>query len=197
MAGLIVLGRHGPSSCIVGGRHTRDGVMQSRVDYDVAGVRSSSRPPEELRRLATVADAIVSSDLRRAVEAAGCLAGERPVTSCSLLREIPLDIPRVQGRLPIGLWEVLIHLKWAYDIARGQDLALAEQLRVQAAADWLVAQAADSNTLGVTHGVMRRALSRQLTTLGWRRQRVLGGHRPWSAWFFEAAETRVSPAPPR
>ena len=197
MAGLIVLVRHGPSSHSFGGRCTRDGVAQSRVDYDLAGIQSSSPPPEELRRLATTAAAIVSSDLLRAVESARCLAGERPITASPLLRELPLDIPRVPGRLPIGLWEALIHLKWAYDIARGRELAPAQHVRVQAAAEWLVGQAGESTVLGVTHGVMRRSLSRHLATLRWSRQRVHGGYRPWSAWLFAAAETRASPASSR
>src|SRR5438270_1371474 len=101
MAGLILLVRHGPSSHVTRGSHTREGLAQVRAASDLAGIQSSSEPPDTLRRLAASANTIVSSDLPRAVESARRLVGERVVTASPLLREIDLDIPGVPGRFPL------------------------------------------------------------------------------------------------
>ena len=190
MVGRIVLVRHGPSSYTPRGLHDRDGVDQCRAAYDIAGILPESQPPLQLQRVATTATHVVSSDLVRAIESCRRLAGERGAITSPLLREIPLDIPRVRARLPLMAWEALIHLKWAYEIVRGRDLAPSQRAQAREAAAWLISLSTrDSVVVAVTHGAIRRAISGQLRALEWTRQHVDGGYRPWSAWTFERAAT--------
>jgi broad specificity phosphatase PhoE len=183
----IVLVRHGPSAHTVRGRHSRDDILRWRDDYDRAGIQSHSEPPVSLRRIVADADVVVTSSMRRALESGQRLAIDRPIATSALLAELPLHVPRVGGRFPLGVWGAFIHANWLLGMARGNALSPSHRRQVEDAAMWLMRQAPAATVLAVTHGVMRRELSRHLVTTGWTRTRTERGYQPWSAWFFEPA----------
>jgi broad specificity phosphatase PhoE len=195
MAPRIVLVRHGPTACQhASGLLNRDGVLRWREAYDAAGI-AADRPPEPLMHLASQATHIIASDIPRAIRSAESLAPARKIIRSELLRETPLAIPRWPTRLPLGIWEGLVHLCWSYRILRGTDVNDTERGRAAAAADWLTTLVAeDSTALVVTHGVFRRVLANQLLARGWTGSERRGGYAPWSSWSFYLLPPRLDAA---
>lgn len=193
MAPCLVLVRHGPTAH----RHdrrmvTRDGMLRSREACDRSGIATDA-PPPWVTHLAAQATHIVASDLLRAVMSAELLVPARPVVTSQLLRESPLAIPRWPTRLPVPVWEGLVHVCWRFRILCGTDQSPAERNRAAAAADWLTALVAHdgSTALAVTHGVFRRLLAKQLLARGWASPERRAGYAPWSAWTFHITRTRL------
>lgn len=195
MAPCLVLVRHGPSAHRHdGGMVSRDGMMRWRETYDRSGIRAG-RPPTWLTHLAGQAKHVVASDLPRAVMTAEALVPARTVITSELLRESPLAIPRWPTRLPVPVWDGLVHVCWSCRILRGTDVSSAEQARAAAAADWLSTLVAHdrSTAVVVTHGVFRRLLTKQLVARRWSGQERRAGYAPWSAWTYSVTRTAQSP----
>jgi broad specificity phosphatase PhoE len=152
---------------------------------DAVGIEPLSQPPSRLIDLADEATHLIASDLPRAIESAQRLANGRQVHVSSLLREIPLPIPNVSGRLPLWMWGTLIHLRWSYCIARGTDASSSDVARVASAVEWLAHfTSGDTLAVVVTHGVFRRLMAKEVVRMGWRSDGRHGGYSPWSSWHF-------------
>jgi broad specificity phosphatase PhoE len=168
-----------------------------RAAYDEAGVVSQDPPPDLLKEAIRSAH-FVASDLPRAVESAEMLAAGNPVIVSPLLREIPLHIPQLPLRLPVGAWGAAISMAWGYRILTGADATREDITRARAAARWLEGVAStnatsdapgDSTTVVVTHGGFRRLLAKHLADAGWTlvsERRSLRRYRNWSAWALSA-----------
>ena len=186
MAAQIILVRHGPSAHI----HSdwmidHHGIQSWRSAYDLAGIQSNSQPPTQLLQIADSATHIIASDLLRCVASAERLAPQREIQKSELLREVPLRLPHWPTRLPLIVWEFLIHVAWSYRIVRGIDSTEQDRTRAAAAAKWLGQIATNGSTaLVVTHGVFRRLLAQQLLLAGWTSIGRHGGYSNWSYWTF-------------
>jgi broad specificity phosphatase PhoE len=161
------------------------------VAYDAAEIATHDPPPAQLVELAVDADAIVASDLPRAIASAALLAPRASVQTSALLREASLEtpdrpFPRLWGiKLPLRIWGMVFMSRWLWASWRKlplpgvDDAALA---RADAAADWLVGLATGRRrVVAVTHGTFRTLLTAALERRGWRGP----GQRPfhnWSAW---------------
>ena len=182
----IILARHGQSAHV----HRdwmidHDGIQRWRDEYDLAGIQSNSQPPTQLIQIAQAATRIIASDLPRAVASAERLAPQREIEKSDLLREVPLKLPRWPTRLPLIVWEFLIHVAWSYRIVRGIDSTEQDRARAAAAAKWLSEIVTNESTaLVVTHGVFRRLLAQQLLLAGWTNTGRRGGYSHWSFWTF-------------
>jgi len=179
----ILLVRHGPSAHVHDGRWMdRHGVPRFEDAYDAAGIRDDPPPPEDLRHVATAADVVCASDLRRAIESAKRVApGREPVIS-ALLREIRLEPPRwMPFRLPIEAWDAYSHAQWSYRLLTRRDHEFVR--RADAAAEWLEQKARDAATiLVVTHGGARRLIADRLSVRGWLRGAERRSYANWSTW---------------
>src|SRR5947207_8012676 len=138
MAAKMVLVRHGASAHV----HPdwlidHDGIQSWRDEYDLAGIQLNSQPPARLLQIADGATHIIASDLPRAVASAERLAPQREIEVSDLLREVPLKLPHWPTRLPLVVWEILIHVVWSYRIVRGIDSTEQDRARAAAAAKWL------------------------------------------------------------
>ncbi len=186
MTAQIVLVRHGPSAHV----HRdwmidHDGIQSWRDEYDLAGIQLNSQPPTRLVQIADAATHIIASDLLRAVASAESLAPQREIEVSDLLREVPLKLPHWPTRLPLVVWEILIHVAWSYRIVRGIDSTEQDRARAAAAAKWLGEIVTNGSTaLVVTHGVFRRLLAQQLLLSGWTNTGRRGGYSHWSFWTF-------------
>jgi broad specificity phosphatase PhoE len=170
MLSRLLLIRHGRSAHVHhGGWVDAFGVRQWRAVADEAGIEAEDMPPVALAKEVERAELVVSSDLPRAVASAERLAPGRSIVPSPLLRETPLDIPQLPVRLPLELWELLIHVGWGYRILTRAD-AHPEEIRRAATAVGLLADLAQerSSIAVVTHGVFRRLLASQLLAVGWR-----------------------------
>jgi broad specificity phosphatase PhoE len=182
----VVLVRHGPSAHFqTSGSIDRSAVLKWRDAYDAAGIRTISQPPPALIQTAADATHIVASDLPRAIASAQRLAPRREIRVSPLFRETPIPVPHWPTRLPLSIWEMLIHAAWNYRILRGIDVTPTDRAQAAQAAEWLSGLIADGSTaLIVTHGVFRRLLAKQLVSLGWRSSARRGGYNHWSSWTF-------------
>ena len=182
----VILVRHGPSAQLHrSGSMDRSAVLEWRDAYDAAGIRAISQPPPALIQTAADATHIVASDMPRAIASAQRLAPHREIRVSPLFRETHLPVPRWPTRLPLSVWEILIHAAWNYRILRGIDATPADRAQAAQAAEWLSSIIADGSTaLLVTHGVFRRLLAQQLLSLGWRSSARRGGYDHWSSWTF-------------
>ena len=186
MTTQIILVRHGASAHV----HSdwmidHDRIQSWRDEYDLAGIRVNSQPPAQLVQIADPATHIISSDLLRAVASAERLAPQREIEVSDLLREVPLRLPRWPTRLPLIVWEFLIHVAWTYRIVRGVDSTEQDRARAAAATKWLGEIVTNESTaLVITHGVFRRLLAQQLLSSGWTRNGRRGGYSHWSYWTF-------------
>lgn len=185
MTTRILLVRHGRSA------HRHDGrwMHAERVadydrGYDAAGILDDDVPPPELVEIATHADTLVASDLRRAVESARRMAPGRDPIVLPLLREIGLEPPRwVPVPLPIVAWDVISFVRWSYRLAVRADHDIVR--RADLAADWLIGRASNAEyVVAVTHGGFRRIVARRLEARGWRADARQLGYANWSVWQF-------------
>ena len=186
MTAQIILVRHGQSAHDHGDwMIDHAGIQTWRDEYDLAGIQSNSHPPTQLVQIADGATHIIASDLPRAVASAERVAPQRKIEVSDLLREVPLKLPHWPTRLPLVVWEILIHVVWSYRIVRGIDSTEQDRARAAAAAKWLGEIATnDSTALVVTHGVFRRLLAQQLLLAGWTNTGRHGGYSNWSFWTF-------------
>jgi broad specificity phosphatase PhoE len=184
MAAQIILVRHGASAHVHSDWMIDHGGIKSwRDQYDLAGIQSNSQPPTQLVQIADTATHIIASDLLRAVASAKRLAPQREIVVSDLLREVPLKLPHWPTRLPLIVWEFLIHVAWSYRIVRGIDSTEQDRTRAAAAAKWLGEIVNNGSTaLVVTHGVFRRLLAQQLLLSGWTNTARRGGYSHWSYW---------------
>lgn len=187
MTSRILLVRHGPSAHpSLSGWLDRSAVIGWLDGYDDVGIAMESVPPTSLAQSANRSTVIVASDLARAMESAKRLSPAKAIETTPLLRELPLEVPRFGGRLPLIGWAMLIHAAWLRDIVRSRDGYLRAHDRVAPSADWLEARVtSDVSIVAVTHGVMRKYLANELLMRGWRAVGRERGYRPWSAWAFE------------
>jgi broad specificity phosphatase PhoE len=151
--------------------------------YDSAGILSECAPPAELIEVATNAEVLATSDLRRAVESARRLAAGRDLRIEPLLREVELELPQwIPIALPIAVWDAMSFAQWSYRLAFRIDHALVR--RADMAADWLTQHAATSAcVVAVTHGGFRRIIRARLEVRGWLCDKR-DGYANWSAWTF-------------
>jgi len=169
------------------------GIRSWRDQYDVAGIHSNSQPPPQLVKIAAAATHVIASDLIRAVASAERLVPQREIEVSDLLREVPLKLPHWPTRLPLVVWEFLIHVAWSYRILRGIDSTEHDRARAAAAAKWLGEVVTTGSTVVVvTHGVFRRLLAQQLLLSGWTSTGRHGGYSHWSFWTFARTPTESS-----
>lgn len=185
MTTRILLVRHGRSAHLHDGRwmHAHR-VRDFEHSYDAAGILEDDVPPPELVEVATRAETLVASDLRRAVESARRIAPGRDPIVLPLFREIALEPPRwVPIPLPIAGWDAISFAQWSYRLTVGADHDFVR--RADLAADWLVGRAANGeNVVAVTHGAFRRIVARRLEARGWHADGRRLGYANWSVWSF-------------
>lgn len=180
--GTIHLIRHGPSAHVNDGRWFL-GRDSHRYDdaYDAAGIRDDT-PPPGIVDLAQNAGALLSSDLRRAIESARRLAPDREPRIVPALRELRLESPHwVPAPLPIQVWDALNHLRWTMRMAFDIEHPTTRQA-AQAADVLLEAAAHTRSVVAVTHGGIRRLITAELQRRGRRLIAREGRHQNWSCW---------------
>ena len=185
----LLLIRHGRSAHVhPGGLLDRAGVERWRDAYDEAGIADDSHPPPALVEDVARAHRLVASDLPRAIASASRLAPARDVVISPLFREVPLLIPRaLPFRVPRGVWEAAIHLRWGVDLIRRRGAPLDAIDRARSAAEWCQEECgrcdSGAGTIAVvTHGVFRRMLLEVLMARGWREEASRRSYAHWSVW---------------
>ncbi|MGK5039166.1 histidine phosphatase family protein [Janthinobacterium sp. GB1R12] len=140
--------------------------------------------PAQCCAAALSASTIVASTAPRACSSARAL-GDLPFMQEAMFTEarLPFALWRAPW-LPAEAWAVIFRLLWLFGYARGADSLTLTRRRARAAAERLVALAAQGPVLLVGHGIMNRLIGKELQALGWR-ARDRQGSRYWSMGVYE------------
>jgi len=191
----IILIRHGPTAHKKRGWLSAAEAARWLESYDSCGIRPKDPAPAELLKLASAADAIISSDLPRALESAERLACGRHVVATVLLRECQMQVSPLPLRMPLSLWHVDITVRWLFLLLSRNSRARAELQRAKTAARWLIGLTSLNNcVLVITHNAFRALLLRYLNTNGWLEETRWRKYGPWSARVLTPPHASISAA---
>lgn len=178
--GWIAIGRHGKPALSRAVRLNRYQYRDWWRMYDAGGLAAGQNPPAALLARAANADIVLTSTLRRAIETASAVAGEKAITQNALFIEAPLPPPPIFGRFNPGAWGVMARIAWWFGLSGGEESRTAAEARAREAALYLIAHAQrGENVLLLAHGWFNRMIRPHLHQRGWR-CRVDGRDRYWA-----------------
>lgn len=165
----IVLLRHGKPDLPPFGKLTASEMHGWIASYDAAGIVPGAAPMARAAEIAATCNAIVASDLPRAVSSAKALSVSRLVTIDPVFRESGLPHAEWKGlRLPPKVWRALFRMLWFGGYASHAESIASSRLRAKDAADKLRKLAAEhESVLLVGHGMMNGFIARELLSSGW------------------------------
>ncbi|MDZ5635778.1 hypothetical protein [Janthinobacterium sp. GMG1] len=179
----ITLMRHGEPR-LAKGRWIAPMQMGQWIDRYNQSVIEDNDIPAECPVAALSASTIVASTAPRACSSARAL-GELPFMQEAIFIEAGLPFALWKAPwLPSQVWAVIFRLLWLFGYARGADSLAITRRRARAAAERLVALAANGPVLLVGHGIMNRLIGKELQALGWL-ARNRQGSRYWSMGVYE------------
>lgn len=161
----ITLVRHGPPALQLDSWLAPMALREWLRHYDRAGLVSGA-VPAATQTLASGAQLLVCSTLRRSLESAQRLAQGRPVLDEALFREAEPPWPAwFETRLPPLAWSAMSRLAW---LPGGLQARPETARRARQAAQRLVQLAGEhGSVLLVGHGLMSRLIARELRASGW------------------------------
>lgn len=137
--------------------------------YDEGGLAPDQTPGATLVDAAGAADAIFSSPLRRSVETAQAVAGEKAIQRNDVFVEAPLPPPPLPGlRLPPKIWGGVARISWWIGFSGGQESRREAERRADAAVDVVLDAAQSGVVLVCAHGWFNRMMRPVLLARGWR-----------------------------
>jgi len=185
--GAIVLARHGEPDLSKKVRLSARGYADWWAKYEETGLKPGQTAPEALKLFAEGANVILCSTRPRSIETAKAVAGDRTVQIDPSLIEAPLPPPHwpnwlklsppIWGAVSRGYW-------WFFNRYHTQENRASAQYRADAAADRLIALAAQGDVLVVAHGFFNTMIGLSLQRDGWKLTSNQG-FRYWSMRRFE------------
>lgn len=167
---IIVIVRHGKPAL---SRKVRLNWLEYREwwkQYDLSGLADGQMVPKKLSRLMQSADAVYSSDLKRAVETATMAAGRAPDVIDSQFREAALPSPWL-GKIKLRpkSWGTLSRIVWFYGLVNSEERVTPARMRAKAMALRLESDASGERMIVVfAHGWFNRMMGTQLRRRGWK-----------------------------
>ena len=179
----ITLMRHGEPQ-IAKGRWIAPVQMGQWIERYNQSLIKEGDVPAECPAAALSASTIVASTTPRACSSARAL-GDLPFMQEAIFTEAELPFALWSAPwLPPGAWAVIFRMLWLFGYARGADSLTISRRRARAAAERLIALAAEGPVLLVGHGIMNRLIGKELQALGWL-ARNKQGSRYWSMGVYE------------
>ncbi len=185
--GAIVLARHGEPNLSKKVRLNARGYADWWARYEGVGLKPGQTAPEALKMYAEGASVILCSTRPRSIETAQAVAGGRTVEVDPSLIEAPLPPPHWPNwlKLPPPIWGAVARAHWWYFHRYHTEENRAEaQCRADAAADRLIALAAQGDVLVVAHGFFNTMIGLSLQRDGWKLTSN-EGYKYWSMRRFE------------
>jgi len=185
--GAIVLARHGEPNLSKKVRLNARGYADWWARYEGVGLKPGQTAPEALKMYAEGANVILCSTRPRSIETAQAVAGGRTVEVDPSLIEAPLPPPHWPSwlKLPPPIWGAVARAHWWYfHRYHDEENRAAAQCRADAAADRLIALAAQGDVLVVAHGFFNTMIGLSLQRDGWKLTSN-EGYRYWSMRRFE------------
>lgn len=166
----IILVRHGKPALSRKVWMTWRGYRDWWQQYDAGGLAETQKMPADVKTLAEMADVLISSPLRRAVETAELLRGVAPDLIDENLVEAALPPPHL-GPLKFRpkTWGTLARVVWFVGWSDGMESHKVARIRANKMASKLADHASGGKTVLVTaHGWYNRMLKGSLKKQGWK-----------------------------
>jgi len=194
--GAIVLARHGQPDLSKKVMLSAPGYADWWARYETVGLKPGQAAPEALKLFAEGASVILCSTRPRSIETAEAVAGGRIVQVDPGLIEAPLPPPRWPSWLKLTppIWGGIARVHWWFlDRYHGEEKRSEAQVRADAAADRLIALAAQGDVLVVAHGFFNTMIGLSLQRDGWKLTSN-EGYRYWSMRRFERRRGMIASA---
>ena len=185
--GVIVLARHGEPGLSRKVTMNADGYVDWWARYEEVGLKPGQTAPEALKLFAEGASVILCSTRPRSIETARAVAGGRIIQVDPGLIEAPLPPPNWPKWLKLSppFWGVAARVHWWFlNQHHGEESRRQAQFRADAAADRLIALAAQGDVLVVAHGFFNTMIGLSLQRDGWK-LKANEGYKYWSMRRFE------------
>lgn len=194
--GAITLVRHGEPA--LSRRQTMDwrGYQDWWARYEAGGLLEGQTPPSCLDKLARDARYIYASTLRRAIETAQAVCGDRPFETLDMLVEAPLPPPHLPTWIKLSPkswgWGTVSRLWWWYtDRHDAPETRAMAETRAKEAAEFLVTRAREGgDVLVLAHGYFNLMISLELKKMGFIKT-VEQGFRYWGCRRYELRKSHT------
>lgn len=179
----ISLIRHGKSKHIDKNKVTCDEFHDWVQKYDDSSVFEEESYPSDTLKKVSMANLIITSDLKRSIDSAKLLNPNLKTISSSLYRETELVIPSkklVGLKLKPSLWAVILRCVWLTGYSNGCESLKSAKKRANQAAVELVGYAEQYRSIVfVGHGFINQLIAKELQNIGWSGKRKADS-RHWS-----------------
>ncbi|MDV6330154.1 phosphoglycerate mutase family protein [Asticcacaulis sp. 201] len=171
--GAITLVRHGEPNLSRRVKFDWRGYEAWWAKYDQAGLLAGQTPPPLLHDFARDARYIYSSTLRRSIETARAVCGERAFESLDMLIEAPLPPPHFPSFIKLSPnswgWGFMARVWWWYfNVHQGLESRDQAKKRARAAAEFLMERAREGgDVLVLAHGFFNLMISIELKKMGY------------------------------
>jgi len=184
--GAIVLARHGEPNLSRKIALNALGYADWWATYEETGLKPGQDAPDALRLYAEGAAVILCSTRPRSIETAEAVAAGRIVQVDAGLIEAPLPPPNwpTWFKLSPRFWGLVARVYWWFGQNKGQESRSQAQCRADAAADRLIALAANGDVLVLAHGYFNTMIGLSLQRDGWK-LKSSQGYRYWAMRRFE------------
>ena len=189
---VLIICRHGKPALSKKVRLNWLGYIDWWKKYDEGGLDKKQKLPKRVSKIASEADVVISSTLRRAVESATLAAGREPDEQWPELVEAALPPPNF-GWYMTGprQWGTIARISWWLGFSGGQETRRDAEKRAEIAADKLTEVASDGKLVFVAaHGWYNRMLKQPLRRRGWTLVESFGD-RHWSHRRYERLSDKL------
>lgn len=152
--------------------HKKSSLMVGQIidDYEFVDLQTDQIVPESSQKIAQSCQALLCSDMYRAISSTKRLGLNLTAAQDACFRETPMPYLNWQKpQLKFYTWCVLFRIIWYFFGFKqnGESLKLA-QMRAQMSAEKLVQTAQQNpNIMLLGHGIMNRLIGRKLIKMGW------------------------------
>ncbi len=167
---VIIIVRHGKPALSRKRQLTWREYREWWKDYDLGGLAEKQKIPKKVKRLAGLADVVISSPLRRAVESAALVAEREPDKIWPELVEAALPSPPLGPlKLRPKTWGTYSRIVWYWGWSDGMENHTAARRRAETVCDKLDVEAAGGKMVFITaHGWFNRMVKGSLKKRGWK-----------------------------
>lgn len=166
---MIIIVRHGKPALSRKAQMDWRGYRKWWLDYDAGGLAETQKIPKKVMKLAEVADVVISSPLRRAVESAERIKPRAPDKIWPELIEAALPSPPLGPlKLRPKTWGTYSRIVWYFGWSDGMESHGAARARAEIVCDKLDVETAGGKLVFITaHGWINRMIKGSLIKRGW------------------------------
>lgn len=186
----IILLRHGKPNIQSIGKLSASEFYDWVKDYNASGLCSSSKPTANALNCAQQCEAVVCSDLPRAIESAKALSAGNYFLSNEVFNEAGMPVANWHTlKLSPDIWVAVFRVLWLLGYSKNSESFKEAKTRAVEAVKKLTEVAGQyERVLFVGHGVYNRILAKELKRSGWSGPKSPGSNH-WSFGVYKREKT--------